>query len=98
MKNRNFEKRAHRFVWKIRILFLLVTLWFLLMGILLQTTLLNSKPICGAMILLMVILVIFVNTMHCPRCGAWIALQTPIWKYFHFRCCRCGFFVDDFEP
>ena len=95
MTNQNFPQKAKHFKKKIRILFALITLWVLTMLILSQTGWLNFKIVCMIMIMIMIICQALVWTMRCPQCGAWVALQTPIWRYRHFKCCRCGFDSDN---
>ena len=95
MTNQNFPQKAKHFKKKIRILFALITLWVLTMLILSQTGWLNFKIVCMIMIMIMIICQALVWTMRCPQCGAWVASQTPIWRYRHFKCCRCGFDSDN---
>jgi len=55
-----------------------------------------SRPVTfGVMGALILVIILIVWSLHCPCCGAWVALQTPIWKYHRFKCCKCGFDISE---
>ena len=77
----------------ITIIALLIS-WFICAILLYIFNLFNGY--CGILLIISSIpILLSVWTLRCPKCGAWIAKQTPIWEFLHYNCKICGFSADE---
>lgn len=68
--------------------------WFICAILLYIFNLFNGY--CGILLIISSIpILLSVWTLRCPKCGAWIAKQTPIWEFLHYNCKICGFSADE---
>ena len=77
----------------------------ILLGLALGILALLSAPLLGGSPAVLVVGAAFLIpslaalwTMHCPRCGAWVAKQANIFSFLYFSCTHCGFSADGTEP
>lgn len=79
---------------KVKIIIALLMFWFICAILLYVFNLFNGY--CGILLIISSIpILLSVWTLRCPKCGAWVAKQTPIWEFLHYNCKICGFSVDE---
>lgn len=79
---------------KVKIIIALLISWFICAILLYIFDLFNGY--CGILLIITSIpILLSVWTLRCPKCGAWIAKQTPIWDFLHYHCKICGFSAEE---
>ena len=72
----------------------LLVVWFIV-AIILCIAKVPGPVILRIMGTALLVIILVVWSLHCPQCGSWIATQTPVWKFHHFKCCKCDFDINN---